>query len=75
MERPPLYTSKKKQTVELTEGEIEALLEAAETLGEVLNKEEQDTGERLSSEDRHMLRVLERGSSKLNAVLPTQPRS
>ncbi len=75
MERPPLYTSKKKHTVELTEGEIEALLEAAETLGEVLDKEEKDTGERLSPEDRHMLRVLGRGASKLNAVLPLQPQS
>jgi len=75
MERPPLYTSKTKHTVELTEGEIEALLEAAETLGEVLDKEERDTGEKLSPEDRHLLRVLGRGTSKLSQALPIHPRS
>lgn len=66
-----MYTSRKKLTVELTEGEIEALLEAAQTLDEVLQKEEQDTGEALSTKDRLLLRVLDRAAGKINQALPT----
>jgi hypothetical protein len=65
-----LYTGKKKSSVELTQGEIESLLEAAQTLEEVLKKEEEDTGESLSSDDRFLLRVLGRAASKLDQALP-----
>lgn len=64
MERP-LYTGRKKLTVELTEGEIEALLEAAQTLDEVLEKESEDTGEPLSFDDKLLLRVLGSAAAKL----------
>lgn len=67
-----MYIGKKKLTVELTQGEIEALLEAAQTLDEVLQKEEEDTGEPLSSKDRFLLRVLGRGAEKLNQALPSE---
>ena len=63
------FTSAKKVTVVLTEGEIEAALEAMQTLDEVLRKEEEDTGERLSSSDRHLLRVLDRAGSKISQAL------
>lgn len=66
-----MYTGKKKVTVELTEGEVEALLEAAQTLDEVLKKEEEDTGEALSDKDRLLLRVLDRAAGKLDQVLPS----
>lgn len=65
-----MYTGKKKLTIELTDGEIEALLESTQTLGEVLEKEEDDTGEPLSSKDRFLLRVLARAEEKLNQALP-----
>ena len=65
-----MYTGKKKSSVELTQGEIESLLEAAQTLEEVLKKEEEDTGESLSSDDRFLLRVLGRAASKLDQALP-----
>lgn len=61
----PRYTSKKKVTATLTEGEVEALLEAAQTLDEVLEKEEQDTGEPLSANDKLLLKVLGRAATKL----------
>jgi methanogenic corrinoid protein MtbC1 len=67
-----LYTGKKKSTVELTQGEIESLLEAAQTLEEVLQKEEEDTGESLSSDDRFLLKVLGRAASKLDQALPSK---
>lgn len=67
-----MYTGKKKSTVELTQGEIESLLEAAQTLEEVLQKEEEDTGESLSSDDRFLLKVLGRAASKLDQALPSK---
>lgn len=70
MEDKPKYTSKKRVSVELTEGEIEALVEAAQTLDEVLQKEESDTGERMSTEDRLLVRVLGRASGKLSQAMP-----
>lgn len=70
MEDKPKYTSKKRVSVELTEGEIEALLEASQTLDEVLQKEERDTGERMSTEDRLLVRVLGRASGKLSQAMP-----
>lgn len=66
----PRYTSKKKVTVELTEGEIEALLESAQTLDEVLQKEAEDTGEELSDDDKLLLRVLGRAATKLEQAMP-----
>ena len=67
-----MYEGKKKSTVELTQGEIESLLEAAQTLEEVLQKEEEDTGEALSSDDRFLLKVLGRAASKLDQALPSK---
>ncbi len=65
-----MYEGKKKSTVELTQGEIEALLESAQTLEEVLKKEEEDTGEELSDDDKFLLKVLGRAASKLDQALP-----
>lgn len=67
----PLYTSWKRLSVELTEGEIQSLLEAAQTLVEVVEKEQSDTGEALSPEDRFLLKVLDRAAGKLNQALPS----
>lgn len=63
------YTNPRKVTVELTVGQIEAIIEALQTTNEVLHHEREDTGEPFSPLDRRLLRAMRGADSAVGRGL------